>query len=70
LEAHTAQAWAAAAAAQSVSTGPHRRLTVGSGVDDDVVVALVLHDNAVEVRKGGRVGHNIEGVLSVADGVW
>jgi hypothetical protein len=53
-----------------VSTGPHRRLTVGSGVDDDVVVALVLHDNAVEVRKGGRVGHNIEGVLSVADGVW
>lgn len=53
-----------------MSTGPHRRLTVGSGVDDDVVVALVLHDNAVEIRKGGRVGHNIEGVLSVADGVW
>jgi len=53
-----------------MSTGPHRRLTVGSGVDDDVVVALVLHDNAVEIREGCRVGHNIEGVLGVGDGVW
>jgi hypothetical protein len=65
-----AQAWAAATAAQSVSTSPHCRLTVGSSVDDDIVVALVLHDNAVKIREGGRVGHNIEGVLGVADGVW
>ena len=24
----------------------------------------------MEIREGGRVGHNIEGVLGVADGVW
>lgn len=52
-----------------MSTGPHRRLTVGSGVNDDVVVALVLHVNAVEICEGSRVGRNIERVLGVADGV-
>jgi hypothetical protein len=52
-----------------MSTGPHHRLTVGSSVNDDVIVALILHDNAVEVREGGRVGHNIEGVFRVADGI-
>ena len=65
-----AKAWTAAAAAQGVSTGPHRRVTVGSGVDNDVIVALVLHDNAVEIRERGGVGHNIEGVQGIGDGVW
>lgn len=64
-----AEAWGAAAAAQSVSTGPHRRLTIGSGIDNDVVIALVLHDNTVESREGRRVGYNIEGILGVGDGI-
>lgn len=57
----------AAALREGVAAGPDG-VEIGRVEDDDVVVALILRDDALEVRKGTLVGCDVELVFLKGDG--